>query len=169
MRSRILLVSTIAVVAACSADKPATSDTTQAAATSAAPADDAASRAAIDSVRSAWKAAADKKDAAALAGYYADDAEMVTTESPLASGKAAILATLTQMLGAVTNTTIDSKNLIIAGNDAYDYGSFKQDVKTPDGKTSTSTGYFMVSLKKQADGSWKIYRHVSTTPPVPKS
>ena len=168
MRSRILLVSIIAAAAACSADKSATSDTTQAAA-AAAPADDAASRAGIDSIRSAWQATADKKDAAGLAAFYADDAALVTTESPLAEGTAAIQATLTQMVNAVTFKGIESKNLIIAGNDAYDYGTFQQDVKAANGKTTTLNGYYMVSLKKQSDGSWKIFRHVSTTPPVPKS
>jgi uncharacterized protein (TIGR02246 family) len=168
MRSRLLLISIIAAAAACSTDKPATTDTTVTAAVAGAPADDVASRAEIETLRSGWKAAADKKDAAAVAALYADDAVLVTTESPPANGKAAIQATLTQMLGTVSNTTIDSKDLVIAGNDAYDYGSFKQDVKAADGKTSTAAGYYMVSIKKQADGSWKIYRHVSTTPPVPK-
>ena len=167
MRRTLYLIPFLAA-SACTAEKTAATDTTQStAAVSAAP-DDGASRSAIEGIRSAWKAAADKKDAAAVASYYADDAAMVTTEAPPANGKAEITNTLSQMLAASSITSIDSKDLVVEGNNAYAYGSFQQEVKQPDGKTRTVTGYYMVSLRKQPDGSWKIYRHVGTTPPAPR-
>jgi ketosteroid isomerase-like protein len=62
--------------------------------------------------------------------------------------------------------SIDSKQLVVMGNDAYDYGTFSQTVTMPNGKTADQSGYYLVTLHKGSDGAWKITHHVSTNPPA---
>jgi uncharacterized protein (TIGR02246 family) len=150
---------------ACSKNDASTSDTSGATATAMAPANDDAAKDAIGKLRSSWMDAANRKDSATVAGYYTDDATFVGTEAPLAEGRAAIQSAFAKSFPVSKLDNIDSKELVVSGDVAYDYGTFKQEVTMPGGKTQTINGYFLVTLKRQADGSWKIVRHVSTTPP----
>jgi len=103
-----------------------------------------------------------------VAALYADDATFVGTETPLATGKAEIQKSLAQSLPISKLESIDSKETVVNGDVAYDYGTYKQEVTPPGGKTQTVSGYYLVALKKGSDGVWKIVRHVSTTPPAAK-
>lgn len=131
-------------------------------------ADNDAAKDAIGKTREAWKAAADRKDAASVAALYTDDATFVGTETPLASGKADIQKALSGTLPISKLESIDSKETVVNGDVGYDYGTFKQEVTPPGGKTQTINGYYLVALKKGSDGVWKIVHHVATTPPVAK-
>ncbi len=152
--------------AACSKADTSTSDTSGASAAAVAPANDDAAKDAIGKIRSDWLAAANRKDSAAVAAYYADDATFVGTEAPLAEGRPAIQTAFGKSFPVSKLDNIDSKELVVSGDVAYDYGTFKQQVTMPGGKTQTINGYYLVTLKRQPDGSWKIVRHVSTTPPA---
>jgi uncharacterized protein (TIGR02246 family) len=169
MRRSFLLLSVI-VTAACnpkpaaSVDSTAMADSSKAAANNAQSMDDA--KAAIGKVRDGWKDKANNKDSAGVADYYTDDAEMVGTEIPLAKGKDAIRHSFAQSFPISKINSIDSRELVVDGNMAYDYGEFSQDVTPPPaGKTQNIHGYYLVVLRKQADGSWKIAKHIATTPP----
>lgn len=153
-------------VAACSKADTSTSDTSGATATAMAPASDDAARDAIGKIRSAWQEAANRKDSAAVAAYYADDATFVGTESPMVEGKAAIQGDFAKTFPVSNFESIDSKELVVSGDVAYDYGTYKQVVTMPNRPPQTINGYYLVTLKRQGDGSWKITRHVSTTPPA---
>jgi hypothetical protein len=67
------------------------------AATTAKPADVAAITAEIEALEAQWSAAAGAKDAAAFAGYYADDAAAFFADVPAMHGKAAVSAGITAM------------------------------------------------------------------------
>jgi uncharacterized protein (TIGR02246 family) len=169
MRRSLLLLS-LAAGAACTS-KPATTtdsaamtDTGAAAATTAQSADDA--KAAIGKIRDGWKAAADKKDNATVASYYTDDAEFVGSDGPPAKGRAAIEKAFGTALPMTMSTTIDSHDLQVQGDMAYDYGEYTQEINPPKAKPKTEHGYYVVVLRRQSDGSWKIVRHVSTVPPT---
>jgi len=170
MRTSLGLLSFLLAAAACTTDKTGAADSARMAAgdtmAAAAPADDDAARAAFAKMRSDWQAGSDRKDAAAVAAMYADHAIMVTAESPAANGRAEIEKSLTQGFAASKLESIDSKDVVVSGDLAYDYGTFRQQVTTPDGKTQTVNGHFLVTLRRQADGSWKIVRHLATTPPT---
>lgn len=164
MRVGALLFLVLAVTA-CSKTETAASDTSGATATAMAPANDDAARDAIGKIRSDWKDAANRKDSAAVAAFYSDDATFVGTEVAPAEGRAAIQSAFGRMFPVSKVESIDSKELVVSGDVAYDYGTYKQEVTPPNGKAQTINGYYVVTLKKQSDGSWKITRHVATTPP----
>jgi conserved hypothetical protein len=126
---------------------------------------DDAARDAIGAIRSGWKAAADKKDSAAIAAYYEDDAVMATSDGPVVTGKADIEKSLGRAVNLTKVNSIDSKQLVVMGDNAYDYGTFEQDAPDAKGKMTKQAGYYIVTLHRQADGSWKINHHVATTPP----
>ncbi len=165
MRSRCLVPLVFAAVACAKTGNPAADSATQAAA--AAAANDSA-KAALAKLRDGWKEAANRKDATAVAAFYTDDATLVGTDIPIASGKDAILKAISESLPILTIDNIDSKETVVNGDVAYDYGTFKQTVAPPKQKTQTIEGYYLVALKKQSDGSWKIVHHLSTNaPPAP--
>lgn len=165
MRSKASLL-LIFALAACTTKDSGKADTTKSdsANTAAASSDDAA-RDAIGAVRSGWKDAADKKDSAAVAAYYEDDAVMATSEGPAVTGKDNIVKALGRMVSLTKINSIDSKQLVVMGDNAYDYGTFDEEGPDATGKTTKRSGYYVVTLHKQADGSWKINHHVATTPP----
>ncbi|HYN79963.1 MAG TPA: SgcJ/EcaC family oxidoreductase [Gemmatimonadaceae bacterium] len=165
MRVGGLLILVFAVTACSKTDTPA-ADTSGATATATAPANDDAAKDAIGKIRSEWMAAANRKDSAAVAAYYADDATFVGTETPLAEGRAAIHSAFSRSFPVTTLESIDSKELTVSGDVAYDYGTFRQVVTMPNAQPQTINGHYLVALKRQGDGSWKITRHVATTPPV---
>lgn len=165
MRSRLSLA-LIFALAACSTTS-SSADSTKAGADSgsaAVAANDDAARDAIGKVRSGWLDAAGKKDSTAIAAYYEDDAVMATSEGPLANGKSDILKSVGREVNLTKLTAIDSKQLVVMGDDAYDYGTFDEEGPDATGKVTKRTGYYVVTLHKQADGSWKINHHVATVP-----
>lgn len=169
MRRTLLLLSLFAATA-CTAKPAATPDSTvmadtgQGGAMMAQNTDDA--KAAIVKVRDGWKAAADKKDNVTVASYYTDDAEFVGSDGPPAKGRAAIEKAFGTAFPMTMSTTIDSHDLQVQGDMAYDYGEYTQEINPPKAKPKTEHGYYVVVLRRQADGAWKIVRHVSTVPPT---
>ena len=163
MRTRLTLFCLLLAAGACTTDNAAKTDT----ATAAAAGDDAAATTAITTVRSSWKDAADRKDSTAIAAFYEDDAVLVTSGGPLSNGRAAIEQSVGRLVNAVRVKSIDSKDLTILGDDAFDYGTYTQEVTGADGKVNTLTGYYLVHLHRQSDGSWKIRRHLDVIPPNP--
>lgn len=167
MRSRLSLALVFAV-AACSTTSSSADSTKTAGADSsnaAVAANDDAAKDAIGKIRSGWKDAADKKDSAAVAAYYEDDAVMATSEGPVVNGRDAIMKSLGRMVNLTKLNSIDSKQLVVMGDNAYDYGTFDEEGPDATGKVVKRSGYYIVTLHKQADGSWKINHHVATTPP----
>jgi ketosteroid isomerase-like protein len=51
------------------------------------------------------------------------------------------------------------------GDVVYSTGTWTQTVATPDGKTVNAEGRYLVITQLQADGTWKITRHVSLLKP----
>jgi uncharacterized protein (TIGR02246 family) len=170
MRKPLTLLSLLLAATACSMGNKAASDSTNMAAgdsmKSAMPADDNAAKDAIAKVRSAWKEGSDKKDAAGVAALYSDDAILVGTDIPPASGKAEIQTRLGQMFSMSSVGSIDTKETAVGGDIAYDYGTFHQTITPPKGKPMDVNGAYIVTLHKQADGSWKITHHISNIQPA---
>jgi uncharacterized protein (TIGR02246 family) len=166
---RKVLFCLLAVATACTANKSSSADSAKASGSDSTAAvaanDEGAGRDAIGKIRSEWQAAADRKDSTAVAALYADDAVLATSGAPVATGKAEIEKTLGRMVNLTKFEKIDSKDLVVSGDNASDYGTFSDEVTLPNGKKAKEDGYYLVTLRKQGDGSWKITHHVSTTPP----
>src|SRR5688572_23823589 len=100
MRTRLMLFLMLPLVAC---------DTTRQTSETAAPADEATTRAQIEQLRTDWIAAAERDDAATIAPMYVDDAVMVGTGTPPASGREAIQEALTQGFPQSRNLRVTSR------------------------------------------------------------
>jgi len=157
MSRRTLVALSLLAFSAC-AEKPAdTADTT-------APAP--ATRAVVDSAREAWIAAAARDDAAAVAAMYTDDAVVVGSEGPPLVGRAAIQQALAEGFPVSTINSITSKEIVVSGDLAYDYGEYQETFTLPNSQPQTIKAHYLVTLRRQPDGSWKLSKHLTTTPPA---
>lgn len=128
-----------------------------AAALLAAPPDDPA----LAKVREAYAAAVNAGDAAKVAGLYTPDGIEMPPNQPMVKGQAAIEAYHKQLnaMGQF-NLAITTAEAKASGATAFDSGTYKQTIKLKTGRTIDETGKYLVVLKKDAGGQWKI-AHVS--------
>jgi uncharacterized protein (TIGR02246 family) len=125
----------------------------------------AADMAAINQVRDAYVAADNAGDAAAVAALYAEDATRMPPDQPAAMGRAAIEAQLQQEYSMMTGElSVATRETKVAGDIAYDIGTNKIKL-TPKagGNAIEATGKHIVTLARQADGSWKITNLIFNT------
>lgn len=167
MRKSALIVALLAFVACNKNGSNATPDTSAAMAANT-DSSTAAAKAAIDKLRDDWKAGADKKDAATVASYYTEDAVLAGSNAPVAKGRDAIQKGLAPAFAMWTNLKINSEDVKIAGDWAVDMGTYSEHVTPPKGKPMDVSGNYIVILKKQADGSWKLAREVDADLPQGK-
>jgi uncharacterized protein (TIGR02246 family) len=165
---KALVIISALVLAACSKESPRPGDTVSVATTAQPAGNGEAGRAAILKVRNAWLAAEKKDDAAGVAVLYADDAVFVGTGTPPAHGRAAIQEAFAKSFPITSVTSLDSKQLVANEKVGYDFGEFTQELTPPNAKPQTIHGQYLVALARQPDGSWKITKHVATTPPASK-
>jgi uncharacterized protein (TIGR02246 family) len=125
----------------------------------------AADVAAVNQVRDTYVSAENAGDAAAVAALYAEDAVRMPPDQPAVSGKAAIEAQLQQEYSMMTmELSVASRETKVAGDIAYDTGTHKIKL-TPKagGNAIEATGKHVVTLARQADGSWKITNLIFNT------
>jgi uncharacterized protein (TIGR02246 family) len=125
----------------------------------------AADEAAIRAADAAWSKAAESKDAAATAAFYADNAALMAPGAPVTSGKDAILKAFTGMM-ADKNFALKFAPTKIevakSGDLAYDLGDYELTLSNK-GKAFTTKGVYVVLWGKQADGNWKALVDAPTT------
>lgn len=163
MRTSLLLLATF--VAACSPKTETAATDTSGTATAATMHDESADRAAIDSLRSAWAAGAERKDAATVAGMYTDDAVILEPESPIASGREEIQKAFATSFPVSSDLKINSEKVEVSGDLAYDYGTFSQHAAPPGAPARDMKGNYLVVLRRE-NGAWKIVRQMSYIPPA---
>lgn len=115
-------------------------------------------QAAIDSLRGAWVQAYEAGDAAMLAGLYAADAVTMLPGMDTMNGSAAIEAYYTSVFETGTvETNIMPMSTVLAGDSAYEYGTFSGTMTPADGsEPQMSTGRYVVMLSRDASGAWRI-------------
>lgn len=167
MRRSSAIVALIPLLVGIGCEAPDTADTGAegAAEMPGAPAVDvAAIEAEVDQIRSDWIAAAERDDAAAVAALYADDAVVVGPAGQPAQGRQAIQEAFAADFPQATNLQVTSSDVEVSGDLVTDMGEFTQTVQTPDGQQQTVTGRYIVVLRRQADGAWRIVQHLSAVP-----
>jgi uncharacterized protein (TIGR02246 family) len=168
MRRNLLVLPLVLAALACErADDSAAGDTMAAGDTATVMQDPATARAELERIRDNWRTAAERDDAGAVAALYADDAILVGTETPEVRGRAAIQEMFGQQFPMSAVSRSESRDLTVSGDMAYDYGEFTQQLTPPNAPGQTINGHYLVVLRRQNDGAWKIVRHVSTTPAAP--
>ena len=171
MNARTLMgLCTAALVAAGCKGMGAAADSSKAGAS--APVDEAAVRKAIAAADSGFTVAFNKGDAAGAASYYSDDAVSRPPNLEPESGRAAIEqgnAGLFKAIGKVNDFKIEVKDLDIFADHAIEIGSYSFSFTPPGAKAPQKDhGSYLNYWKKQADGSWKIYRDlIVSSEPLP--
>ena len=107
-----------------------------------------------------------KKDYAAAASLYTDDAVLMQPNGPAVTGRAAIQQWM-EGLPPVSAFTVNAQGMESAGELAHVWGSYALTM-TPPGPPGpvNEAGKYLEIRHKQADGSWKITRDIwnSDTP-----
>jgi uncharacterized protein (TIGR02246 family) len=134
--------------------------------------DPAAVRAIIDQTNAKMADALQKADTAAIMAIYSDDAVVMMAGQPAWNGKAGIRQSGTEMLNAVKFSDIKftTSSVDVAGDYAIETGTLQLTLTPKGGKPMPDKGKYVTVWKKQADGSWKVYRDISNSDnPPPKS
>jgi uncharacterized protein (TIGR02246 family) len=158
------------LVAAC-APKGETAVKDSAATATAPVVDPAAVRAAIEQQNARMTDALQKADTAAIGSLYADDAVVMMAGQPAWNGKAEMMRNGTAMLNEVkfSDMKLTTASVDVAGDYAIETGTVQMTLTPKGGKPMPDKGKYVTVWKKQADGSWKIYRDISNSDnPPPK-
>ena len=150
----ILLLCTMLLAAACG-----TTPAPQPAATA------APDPAPINDLRSRFEAAYNAGDAAAVTALYTDDAVSLPDRHAAVQGKAALQQYFQEVFAQYNaKLTLMSPDLEITDDIAHETGAYSMTV-TPKagGNAMTITGKYLIVLKRQADGSWKVHHDIDNT------
>jgi ketosteroid isomerase-like protein len=106
-------------------------------------------------------------DHAGIAALFAPEGEIVNRGQPPVHGPAAIEAFLSGFVGykVLNNSTLPSSTLV-AGDRAFQQGSYRQRVRKPDGGVIEVSGLFQAEwVRAAASGQWLILRMATTPAP----
>ena len=121
---------------------------------------------AIRDTEAAWVKAFATKEPAKAEAFYADDADSMLPDTPLMSGKQAILAGMKPELGDPNFSLVFAPTKIEiaqSGDIAYSKGTFKYTTTDPKTKKRVGqSGNYVEVYKKQPDGTWKVQEDIAT-------
>jgi uncharacterized protein (TIGR02246 family) len=129
-------------------------------------------------MRSAWVAAINAEDAAALGALYTTDGVRMEDNLPAIVGRDAIEASYKELTSAYDcDVSLTPEETRVAGDWAFDRGQFAMHMmpKDPNAPMVMDQGKYLVILQKQADGSWQVAREIGNSnvplppPPTPAS
>jgi uncharacterized protein (TIGR02246 family) len=97
------------------------------------------------------------KNAAHVAGVYADDARILMPGRPVISGKSEILAFWKAALdGPVEAITLDTTHIEVSGDLAYGFGTNTILLKPAGEAPREEKGKYVAVYRRQPAGDWKI-------------
>jgi uncharacterized protein (TIGR02246 family) len=127
--------------------------------------DEAAVRAAVDSITAVFVATMNAGKFGDVAVLYAEDAMVLPAESPAVKGRAAI-KTYWEGLAAVkaTDLKLTLEELEVHGDVAIEYGTYSFNLTPPGAAAAVAdNGKYIVVWKRQSDGSWQMHRDMFST------
>jgi uncharacterized protein (TIGR02246 family) len=132
----------------------------------------AADAAAIDTLRGQFTTAFNANDPAAVAALHTEDATLLPNHQPKLDGREAIQSWYEAMFkDNSAKIAIATEETQVAGNWAYDRGTVQMSMSPKaGGKPVEESGKYLVILKRQTGGSWRVHRDMdnSNTPmPAP--
>lgn len=123
---------------------------------------------AVDAMESAYVAAYNAQDAAGIAALFAADGTQAPPEMA-ALDRAGVEASYAEQfsMGETFDLQVEREDFVASGDMIVSWGRFEATVTPAEGEPWTSTGRYGVVNRKEADGTWKIYRHMFNyeTPP----
>jgi uncharacterized protein (TIGR02246 family) len=116
----------------------------------------------INALRDQYMAIYNSGDVSKLGDLYTDDAVVMNNNQAAVSGKQAVLQSAEALVQQFTvNISITPADTQIAGDLAYENGSYQMSMTPKAGGDATSvTGDYLVILKHGADGSWRLHREI---------
>jgi uncharacterized protein (TIGR02246 family) len=116
--------------------------------------------AAIDGVRSAYEQALNSGDQAGLAALYAPDAMSIAPDGSATTGAQAIAETIfgDPSVSYSDLSIMPDGGPTVVGDVAYETGTYTQTMTPEGGQAMPVSGRYLVVLRRQADGSWKLVR-----------
>jgi len=112
---------------------------------------DATGRQAVTQVIDAYLGAYRRNDADAIAGLYANDAVLLPPGHPLVRGRDDIR--IYWKGGMESGFAMDTVRIEVAPGSGYVVGRY---YVPPDGDDGAETGKFVIALRREADGVWRI-------------
>ena len=121
---------------------------------------------AIRDTEAAWVKAFATKEPERAAAFYADDAASMLPDTPLMTGRQAIIAGMKPELGDPNFSLVFAPTKIEiaqSGDIAYSQGTFQYTTTDPKTKKRVGqAGNYVEVYKKQADGTWKVEEDIAT-------
>jgi uncharacterized protein (TIGR02246 family) len=126
---------------------------------------------AIEAVNQRDMKAALAGDTAVMMSQWTDDIVLLQPAGPILRGRSAAAEVLLGAASAVEilDGAFDFQEVKVLGDHAFQWGTYNYTVRPRAGGEPVGTsGKLMRILQRQPDGSWKMYRTMSTVdPPTP--
>lgn len=111
----------------------------------------------VSAIAQAFHEGVANRDAAALADLYREDAKFLPPNMEPAEGKAAIQATMQQLLDmGVSSLDVEPMDTREAGELTVEYGRYTLGIEAAGGAGMTDVGKYVVVHEDQGDGSTRI-------------
>jgi uncharacterized protein (TIGR02246 family) len=118
-------------------------------------------RAAIEQTNARIVEAFKADDAAAIAGFYSEDAKMLPPDATEVAGRDAIQKVWQSWIDdGLKNLTLEAQEVEADGDLAYEIGKFSMQVPAENDAIATSTGNYLAIWKRDPGGVWQ--QHVDT-------
>jgi uncharacterized protein (TIGR02246 family) len=120
-----------------------------------------------EDLRRKYVAAYTAADAAGIAGNFTEDCIVFPPDSGIVSGRAGLRALYEEQFSVLrpSSLTILPEEERDLGDWGYGAGRWQATVTlVPTGRQVQLEGKYLNLLKRQADGSWKIFRHTWNAP-----
>ncbi len=125
---------------------------------------DVAARRAIDSANARSIRAYNAGDVATFLQVYAPDATVLPANEPTIHGQHAIAEWWHDgWKQGIRNVRLTTGELHVQGNLAAEVGRYELDVQPPTGNASHDSGKYIVLWKRNAKGTWQVYRDMSNS------
>ena len=123
----------------------------------------------LKDLESQWVKEYAVKDVDKAASHYADDATLMATGMPTATGKDAIRGFLKEMVADPNfglHFQADRVEIARSGEMGFTQGTYHMTMTDPKTKQKvTDQGTYVTVYRKQADGSWKAISDIATSGP----
>jgi uncharacterized protein (TIGR02246 family) len=117
-------------------------------------------------IRRLYIAAYVHADATAISQVFTTDCVFLPPDAQIGSGRASVQAFYQQQFSEMkpASLTITPSEEVTMGDWGYGAGTWAVTAAMPDGATVKLEGKYLNVMKRQADGSWQIYRHSWNAP-----
>lgn len=124
----------------------------------------AQARPTIEAANSDWVPAMKRKDAKAIASFYAEDGVLVAPNGKALQGREAVEASyakgMTPGFKFLAGGIVQDGVVLVPGPMIYEWGHADVEIER-DGKTIHSSGNYLTVWKRNAQGKWEISRNLA--------